>query len=236
MMTRSNHPLLLLFGLCALSASNAVAQSNVIESPHRLFRLRKSALNSDGSNQSETIATSVDASVEDVVETLDDVNPNELFDTNRQKDDEELLSMDTGGADGIELQDCTEVKVCPDPACAEMEAVVKVVNEDPSIFNRRSLHLRRHLESSTKSGKSASNKPVFLAKSGKMMPHDSQSPPTNDDPETTITQIFSAKSGKISKSAKGCKSGKGCKMVLQCTSTKLPAGTGIATAPPVCEK
>jgi hypothetical protein len=242
-MTRSNHPLILM-GICALSATNAVALSNDIQNPHHLFRLRKSALNSDGSNDSAAaIATSVEASVEAVVENHVGENQNEWLDTNRQKDDDELLSMDTGGADGVELQDCMEVKVCPDPACAEME---EAVEEGPTIFSRKSLLLRRHLESLTKSGKSATtaetttnDKPVFLAKSGKMTPPDSLSPPTNGEPATTIfqlTQVFSTKSGKVSKAAKGCKSGKGCKMVLQCTSTKSPAGTGIVTAPPVSVK
>jgi hypothetical protein len=156
-MTRSNHPLLLL-GECALSASHALALSDDIQSPHRLFRLRKSALNRHGSNDMEEMAvpnetagvqtfaddgenTSVEGLVEVVVETLDDV------DTSRQKDDDGLLSMDTGGVDDIEFQECVEVMVCPDPACAEME---EVDIDEPTLFHRKSLLLRRHLESKTK--------------------------------------------------------------------------------------
>jgi hypothetical protein len=284
--------------------------------------------------------TSVEGLVEVVVETLDD------FDTSRQKDDDGLLSMDTGGVDDIEFQECVEVMVCPDPACAEME---EVDIDEPTLFHRKSLLLRRHLESKTnkankehqhhssksdklastaetpvsesmiiddvvttskippttgdmaheehhdqvaksgkaattasaipiaetpvsestimvdvgtvaKSGKAATTASTLSiaetpvsgstivvdgaitsnkAKSGKMTPPDSLSPPTNGDPATTIlpsTEAFMTKSGKVSKSTTGCKSGKGCKMVLQCTSTKSPAGTGIITAPPVSGK
>jgi hypothetical protein len=299
-MIRSYHPLLLL-GICALSASSAVALSNDIQSPHRLFRdgmLRKSALNSDESNELDAVALSNDAvlqyetgtadvrtmddggddgedasrdgSMEVVVETPDDESLNEWFDYNRQKDDDGLLSMDTtGGVDDIEFLECVEVKVCPDPACSEMEVVAA---EDPALNRRKSL-LRRHLESKThkaqkehqdqaaKSGKAATTAsalpmaeiPVFESKivvvdvattskkpkSGKMTPPDSQIPPTNGDAAITIlpsTSDFLTKSGKVSKAAKGCKSGKGCKMVLQCTSTKSPAGTEIITAPPVSGK
>lgn len=388
MMSRSNHPLLVL-GICALSASHAVALSNDIQSPHRLFRLRKSALNGHGSNEmdamkvpNETVDvqtfvddgenTTVESLVEAVVETQDN------FDTSRQKDDDGLLSMNIGGVDDTEFQECEEVMVCPDPACEEM---VEIDIEEPTLFNRKNLLLRRHLESKTnksikehkyhspksdkssstaetpvyyesmitddvattskippttgdtaheehrdqvaksgkaattasalpitetpasestimddvetvaksgkaattasalpiaempvaestiivdvgtvaKSGKAATTASALpiaempiaestimvdvgtVAKSGKvksdkMTPPDSQSPHTNGDPATTIlpsTEAFLTKSGKVSKSTKGCKSGKGCKMVLQCTSTKSPAGTGIATAPPV---
>ncbi|KAL3822976.1 hypothetical protein ACHAXA_008116 [Cyclostephanos tholiformis] len=190
-MTRSNHPLLLL-GICALSASNVVALSNDIQGPHRLFRdgmLRKSAMNTEESIESDEKAISNDAdavlqfetgtadirtiddsgddgedasrdgSMEDVVETPDDLN--EWFDYNRQKSDDELLSMDTGGVDDIEFQECVEVKVCPDPACAEME---EVVVEDPTL-DRHKILLRRHLEA--KAHKALKDDHTYLAKGGK---------------------------------------------------------------------
>jgi hypothetical protein len=161
-MTRSNHPLLLL-GICALSASNAVALSNDIQNPHRLFRdgmLRKSATyNSDGDNELEAVALSNDqyetgaADVrtkddgDDYYENASRDGSMEVvveFGYNRQTDDG-LMSMGTvGEVDDIEHQDCVEVKVCPDPACSEMEVIES--EEDPALDRRKSL-LRRHLES-----------------------------------------------------------------------------------------
>jgi hypothetical protein len=295
-MIRSHHPLLVL-GICALSASNAVALSNDIQGPHRLFRdgmLRKSALNSDEGNELDAVALSNDAvlqyetgtadvrtmddggddgedasrdgSMEVVVEIPDDESLSEWFDYNRQKDDDGLLSMDTtGGVDDIEFQECVEVRVCPDPACSEMEVVAA---DDPALNRRKSL-LRRHLETkahkahkehpdqAAKSGKAAitasavpiaeipvSESNIVVVdvatttkkpKSGKMTPPDSQIPPTNDD---AAMAILPSTQDFLTKSGKVSKAAKGCKSGKGCKIVLqcTPAGTGIVTAPPVSGK